>query len=268
MFDHDALYRALDSHFVGHLVRSGEEQVGEDADAPLPDRPDVVLDDLIDELDGVLEELHEEFKQVPNAPVAVAYGFIDGVLAQSDSSYTTYEDSYVADKRNADYAELDQAIDEFSADFDGNRDWSEAAKGYARSVTQGSELERDLNDGLWRAQAAGFIYGADTSEDYEWKVMQDSAGNILITDEEAIEEYSARQLSANGVGGLFGKISDMLGIDLGELEAALEEAADNEGGEGGESTENVEGGEGGENGEGGEDAENDEGSCAERQCDE
>ena len=228
MFDHDALYRALDSHFTGHLVRNNEDRVSEDAETPLPDMPDVMLDDLIDELDGTLEEVHEDFKQVPNAAVAVSYGFADGVLAQADSSYTTFEDSYVADMRNADYAEIDQAIDAFAAEFEGNRDWSEAAKGYVRSLTQGDDPSHDLSDAIWRAQAVGFIYGADTSQDYEWKVMQDPAGNIIVTDEEAIEEYSRRQLSANGISGLFGKISDMMGIDLGELEAALEEAAGDE----------------------------------------
>lgn len=228
MFDHDALYRVLDTHFVGHLVREGEARVSEDGQE-LPDMPDVMLEDLIDELDAALEELHEEFDGVANAPVAVAYGFIDGVVAQADGSYTSYEDAYVADMRNADYADLDRAIQQFTQEFDGNRDWDEAALGYLREVTKGGDSDRNLEDAFWLAQAKGFVYGADLSEDYEWKVMVDASGNIIVTDEEAIDDFTMRKLSEEGNGnGLFGKLTDMLGIDLGKLEAALGEVVEEE----------------------------------------
>ena len=81
MFDYDALYKVLDSHFVNHLARPGEEELaGEDtveADggelAPV-DLPDNMLEDVLDELDGALEELHDEYGYSLEELTAAAIG--------------------------------------------------------------------------------------------------------------------------------------------------------------------------------------------------
>ena len=261
MFDRDSLYKVLDAHFVNHLVRPDEAALagpGELADAPAlagdsagenalmnvsgtasiegaagaagtagsadgGDFPDNMLDDVLDELDEALEEIHDEFDGSTEAVTAAAIGFIDGVLAQSNGSYTTYEDAYVSDMRNEAYAALDDAVTAFAEDFDGNRDWGEAAKGYMRHATQtDGEVTVDLDKVAWQAQAQGFVYGADLCEDYEWKVIQAPSGGIVVTDEEAIEEFSMRQLQKQGQGGLFERVFNALGIDLDELKEAFE----------------------------------------------
>jgi hypothetical protein len=82
-------------------------------------------------------------------------------------------------------------------------------------------------DGLeWQARAKGFIWGADVAEDYGWRFIQIGNG-VVVTDEEALDEYSMRQFEASG-GDLLGRISNALGIDLGEIATALEEAAGEE----------------------------------------
>ena len=232
MFDHDILYKVLDSHFVKHLAREGEQVTTDEttenagAASPIPDAPDNMLEDLLDELDEVLQEFIDQYGRIDGALDMMAIGFIDGVLAQSDGSYSSYEDSYVEDMKNARFAALDKAIAEFSEGFDGNRNWDEAAMGYVRHVDgAGDKPAEDLDNATWQARAIGFIYGADLAEDYEWKIVEDPAGNILVTDEDAIQEYSTRKLVASSGGNLLDRISDVLGIDLGALESALEEAA-------------------------------------------
>ena len=244
MFDRDSIYNVIDSHFVKHLLRpdenpaaidaalAGEAEPEADGSAtPVPDIdvPENMLDDLLDELDGALEELQGDFNGSLKALTAAAIGFVDGVVAQSSGSYTTYEDEYVEDAKNSAFANIDKAITGFSAEFDGNRDWGEAAMGYIRQAAKNDgEVPADLNEEACRAQAQGFIYGADTCEDYEWKIIQVGEGSVLITDEEAIEEFQMRQLNDSAPGGLFGKVFDALGIDLKELEEALAETAEEE----------------------------------------
>lgn len=235
MFDHDVLYKVLDSHFVKHLVREGEQATADGTAentgtaSPAPDAPDNMLEDLLDELDEVLQEFANQYGRIDGALDMMAIGFIDGVLAQSDGSYSSYEDSYVEDMKNARFSALDKAIAEFSEGFDGNRNWDEAAMGYVRHVdSAGDKPAKNLDDATWQARAIGFIYGADLAEDYEWKIIEDPVGNILVTDEDAIQEYSARMLTAASGGSLLNRISDVLGIDLSALESALEEAAESE----------------------------------------
>ena len=229
MFDYDALYKVLDSHFVNHLARPGEEEpAGEDtveADggelAPV-DLPDNMLEDVLDELDGALEELHDEYGYSLEELTAAAIGFIDGVLAQSNGSYTSYEDAYIEDAGNGAYSVVDAAITSFAEEFDGNRDWGEAAKGYLRHVAKVDDGATSGVDGaMWQPQAQGFVYGADACEDYEWKVIQAPNDIIVITDEEAIEDFSMRQLEASGSGNLFDRVFNALGIDLDELKDAF-----------------------------------------------
>ena len=66
MFDHNAIYQVLDGHFVMHLVREGESisedaESGNETDGVQLDTPEIMLEDLIDEIDGALEELHVEY---------------------------------------------------------------------------------------------------------------------------------------------------------------------------------------------------------------
>ena len=249
MFDRDSIYNVIDSHFVKHLLRPSEnpaaidaalaaevESVADGTAEPVPeiDVPDNMLDDLLDELDGALEELQGDFDGSLKALTAAAIGFVDGVVAQSNGSYTTYEDEYVEDAKNCTFAAIDKAITGFSAGFDGSRDWGEAAMGYIRRAAKNDgDVPAELDEEACRAQAQGFIYGADTCEDYEWKVIQVGEGSVLITDEEAIEEFHMQKLDDSSPGGLFGKVFDALGIDLKELEEAFAETAEGESEEGG-----------------------------------
>ena len=229
MFDHDSIYKVLDSHFAAHLIRNREDEPTlNDAGEALPDAPESMLDDLIDELDETLEDLHGQYGQAPKALNAIVFGFMDGVVAWSDGSYSTFEDEYIQDMRNARFAEPDAEVAAYLSDYEGNRDWSEAAMGYLRRIAKSLEnAQVDDADALLLAQAIGFARGADTAEDYEWKVIQDLAGNIIVTDEEALDEFTFNRMNASG-GGLLDKISSALGIDFGELESALMEAAGDE----------------------------------------
>ena len=243
MFDHNAIYQVLDGHFVMHLVREGESisedaESGNEADGAQLDTPEIMLEDLIDEIDGALEELHVEYNGDQKCLVAIIVGFVDGALAQSDGLYTSYEDAYVEDMRNARFTAIDDVVDSYAADFDGNRNWGEAAMGYIRHAVDADEDAPENLDGLeWQARAKGFIWGADVAEDYGWRFIQIGNG-VVVTDEEALDEYSMRQFEASG-GDLLGRISNALGIDLGEIATALEEAA-------GEEAEEIEDAEAGE----------------------
>jgi len=267
MFDRDSLYNVIDSHFVNHLLRPNEAAAPADAadagddesgsgdaatssgmtaregTAPRAaasgaasadasrhvDAPENMLDDLLDELDGALEELQGDFSGSPKALTAAAIGFIDGVLAQSSGSYATFEDEYVEDAKNEVFDAIDEPITVFAEQFDGSRDWGEAAKGYIRHVAKADDGgAAELDEVACRAQAQGFIYGADICEDYEWKVLQIADGSVLVTDEEAIEEFQMRQLQDSAPGGLFSKFFNSMGIDLSELEEALGEIAEEE----------------------------------------
>ena len=230
MFDHDSIYKVLDSHFAAHLVRDYEDEraQGSSGETP-PDAPESMLDDLIDELDEVLEDLHEQYGQAPKALNAIVFGFMDGVVAWSDGSYSTFEDEYIQDMGNVRFADLDAEIAAYTESFEGNRDWGEAALGYVRHVAVSLENAKvEGADALLLAQAIGFARGADTAEDYEWKVIQDSLGNIIVTDEDALDEFNFNRMNATG-GGLLGKISNALEIDLSELESALGGADDEDG---------------------------------------
>ena len=225
MFDRDALYNVLDSHFVSHLIREGEDisagqgsfaEAGADSSDSggdfSEDMPDNMLEDLLDELDDALADLHDDYDYASDALGAAAIGFIDGVLAQSSDSYASFEDAYFTDAKNAAYASADAAISDWASQFGGNRDWGEAALGYLRHVTGGDDGSADaadvadLDNVVWQAQAQGFIYGADLSEDYEWKVIQAPNDCILVTDEDALGEFSMRQLEKSGGGGLFERV--------------------------------------------------------------
>ena len=223
MFDHDVLYQIVDSHFIKHLVRD-DDTVQAEGNEPIPDAPENMLEDFLGELDEALEDLHKEFDYSPENLSAAVFGFVDGVLACSSGEYSSYEDSYFEDSNNSTFASVDGPISDYAEAFDGNRDWGEAAKGYVRHViATGETVPETIDDLFWQARAQGFIYGADLCEDYEWKVIQTPEGDVLITDEEAIDEYSMRQLEASGgVGGIFGKMFDALGIDMGEFEKALD----------------------------------------------
>ncbi|HAM15778.1 MAG TPA: hypothetical protein DCP91_07965 [Eggerthellaceae bacterium] len=223
MFEYEALYKVVDAHFVNHVLRDGEEETPADADgadAPVPtDAPDNMIEDLLGELDGTLEDLSGECERSNAALNAIAWGFVDGVLAKSNDSYSSYEDAYVEDMRNEAFSEIDDFLTDFSARFEGSRDWGEAAKGYVRHVAESIERpDSEIDSDALKAQGQGFVYGADACEDYEWKLIQTQAGNILVTDEEALEEFSMRQLEASGSGSLFERVFGALGIDLDELE--------------------------------------------------
>lgn len=230
MFDRDAICKVIDSHFGGRLVCDNETEENADGDVERPDIPESMLDDLLDEIEATLEELSEEREWPPKAFTAIAVGFVDGVLAYSNGTYSSYEDAYVADMKNEAYSTLDAIVDECSADFDGNRDWGEAAKGYLRQAIEASGASPDdADEDMCRAQVKGFIYGADACEDYEWKIVQTSDDRVVVTDEEALEEFTLRQLSGSkSGGGLLGRVFNALGIDLSELEAAIAGAVEEE----------------------------------------
>ena len=247
MFDRDAIYNVLDAHFVNHLVRDGEvvpageaesadagaDATGAEGQALALDMPDNMIEDLLDELEDTLEELHGEYDYPPEALGAIAVGFIDGVLAYSNGSYSSFEDAYFEDAQNGAYAAVDEVVTDWAGQFEGNRDWGEAAKGYLRHAVKLDEGEApEVDEVVLQAQAQGFVYGADLCEDYEWKVIQASSGCVMVTDEDAIEEFSMRQLEKSGAGGgLFERVFNALGIDLNELEAALGGVDDDDAGD-------------------------------------
>lgn len=227
-----------DSHFTPHLLGPGEQDVPPaqpatnegDAAAANQDNtnkflPENLVEDFLDEASDMLEELEDTYAQHPKWDQALVFGFVDGVLAAGDDSWSTYEDSYYEDAGNADFKTLDAAISQIDADFDGLRPWDEAAKGYIRKeVKRSGDASAAQDQDLWTMCAHGFIYGADAGYDQEWKVIVTPAGNALVTDEDSITEAALAQIEAeSGSGSLLGRVFDMMGIDLNELEAAVAE---------------------------------------------
>ena len=253
-----------DSHFILHLLAPGEEDVApvaegtedsaaEDAEslATKDDLastvsailPENLVEDFLDEALGMFEEVTDLYADQAGWERALVFGFVDGALAVADDTWSTYEDTYFTDAKNAEFAVIDAAIDRMVADFESSRPWDEAVKGYVRtSVAQSDNDPASRDWGLWTACANGFIYGAEAAYDLEWKFVITPAGNVILTDEDAIGEAAFAQMTAEseaGGGSLIDRVFDMIGIDFGELADAIsaldgeddEEGEDEDGGD-------------------------------------
>lgn len=224
MIDASNILAIASSHFTLHLLAPGEADVppegGEETTTPLPEN---LVEDFLDEALDMVDEIAELYVDKKGWEKALVFGFTDGVLAVSDGSWSTCEDSYFEDADNPDYAAIDAAIDEIVADFDGSRPWDEATKGYVRKAIARADADPTAMDqDLWTACAHAFVYGAEAAYDLEWKVVVTPAGNLLITDEEAIDDALMAKMAADSnSGSLLDRIFDMVGIDPNELAAAL-----------------------------------------------
>lgn len=190
--------------------------------------PENLIEDFLDEAAGMFDDIAESYMGHSGWERALVFGFVDGALAVADDSWSTFEDSYyedahTPDEHDADYVEIDAGIDEAAGDFEGVRPWDEAAKGYIRAMVARSEGGIASSEpALWVACAHAFMYGADAAYDMEWKFVLTPAGNVMLTDEDAISEAALAQLEMeSGKGSLLDRVFDMIGIDLGELAEAL-----------------------------------------------
>lgn len=230
-----------DSHFTLHLLGPDEPDIppegGEETTVPLPEN---LVEDFADEVADMVDEVVDDYAQRTGWERPLVYGFADGVLAVSDGSWSTFEDSYFEDVRNPNFSGVDAEIDRIAADFEGSRPWDEAAKGYVRSAVTRTETDPSvLDQDLWATCAHGFFYGADAAYDQEWKIVVTPAGNLLLTDEDSIAEAAHAQMQmGSGSGSLMDRLFNLVGIDPDELKAALaEEAAEEAGEEAGEPVE-------------------------------
>ena len=232
-----------DSHFILHLLGPDEEDiapVSDDAEESAAGKPaaegdlastvsailpENLVEDFLDEMLGMFEEVTDLYSDQAGWERALVFGFVDGALAVADDTWSTYEDTYFADAKNPEFAVIDAAIDRIAADFEASRPWDEAVKGYVRtSVAQSDNDSASRDWDLWTACANGFFYGAEAAYDLEWKFVVTPAGNVMLTDEDAIGEAAFAQMTAEseaGGGSLIDRVFDMIGIDFGELADAI-----------------------------------------------
>ena len=221
---------------AGSLVKeAGQTGVGGQADADGGVRvlPENLVEDFIDEIADMFEEVHDLHSGHAGWENALVFGFVDGALAVANDTWSSYEDSYfesVQGEHDAFIDEIDAAIDEIADDFEGERPWDEAAKGYIRSLDERYEGGLASADkAVWATFAHAFMYGADAAYDMEWKFVVTPAGNVMLTDEDSISEAALAQIEAEsgpGGGSLLGRVFDMMGIDLDELTAAIGDEED------------------------------------------
>ena len=224
MIDTTAIMALADAHFTPHLLGPNEPDISPNGEGegtqPIPEN---LAEDFVDEVADMFDDIAEDYSQYKGWQQALVFGFVDGVLALTDESWSTFEDSYYEDAANPDFAAADAAIDQVVADFDGSRPWDEAAKGYIRSAIARTEAKPSASGSFpWTACAHAFIYGAEAAYDCEWKIVVTPAGNLLITDEESIEEAALAQMEGKS-GSLLDRVFDMMGINLDELAAAIGE---------------------------------------------
>ena len=222
MVNASGILAIADSHFTLHLLGPDEADIspegGEPTQEPIPEN---LVEDFVDEVADMLEEIAGEYSKNKGWERALVFGFIDGVLALADGSWSDLEDSYYADASNPDFEVVDAALDDIVALFDGSRPWDETAKGYIRSAIARAEEDPAASGRFpWNACAHAFVYGAEAGYQYEWKVIVTPSGNLLLTDEECIEEAAIARASGES-GSLIDRLFNMMGIDLDGLAAAI-----------------------------------------------
>ena len=236
-----------DSHLVLHLLAPGEADIPQDEDAQTESDalaapadsaqsflPENLVQDFLDEANDMIDDVADMYAGATGWEKPLVFGFVDGVLAVSNDTWSTLEDSYCENMGDSAFADIDAAIDQLASDFEGERAWDEAAKGHVRA--EAARLEAGLatlDAAFWAAYAHGFMYGADAAYDLEWKVIVTPANNALLTDEDAMGEAAlARMQAESDAGGesLIDRVLNMIGIDPDELAVAL--GLDDEEGEG------------------------------------
>ena len=243
--EEDVLKEIIASHFqvpvigINDIKNENAEETTletEDQKQDLNDHPDDVIEDILEELSDACDSIVAENPEAGEYAIAMIYSFIDGILSYSGDSYSTYEDLYAERSSESAYSDIDDIVDEYAQRAsEENRLWDEATKGYIRHLSDELEkLPEQNNLTEWTARIKAHILGLNAAEDYEWKVINGPNNTVLFTDEEEIEDYSARKFEEslakndNGGGGLFSKLGKMIGFDLGEIGEALDQMIDEE----------------------------------------
>ena len=243
MMEERDIYEIADLHLVLHLLAPNEADAPqaetEDAQAAPSFLPENLVQDFLDEASDMFDDVEDTYANSTGWEKPLIFGFVDGVLAVSNDTWSSLEDAYYENMADAAFADIDAAIDHLAEDFEGERPWDEAAKGHVRAEV--ARLETDpatLDTAFWAVYAHGFMYGADAAYDLEWKVVVTPANNVLLTDDDAVNEAALARLQAEtGQGGsLIDRVLNMIGVDPDELAAALgidDEDETDEEGEGG-----------------------------------
>ena len=241
MVDELDIFRIADSHLVLHLLAPDEADIPQSEDAQTADTepaepaapanptqdflPENLVQDFLDEASDMFDDVEDVYAEASGWEKPLIFGFVDGVLAVSNDTWSALEDSYYENMSDPAFADIDAAIDRLTAEFEGERCWDEAAKGHVRAEV--ARLETDpatLDAAFWAVYAHGFMFGADAAYDLEWKVIVTPANNVMLTDEDAVNEATLARLQAeSGANGssLFDRVLNMIGIDPNELAAAL-----------------------------------------------
>lgn len=211
-------------------VLSGD---GVDLTVEPADAPENLLDEIVEEGCVLVENMCQIYGG-ESVPFLATRSYLDGILAVGEKTYTDMEDVYAADRSNAGFAANDAAVDEYARaaaeQFDSGL-FDEAGKGYMRFVRsrmleEGGASVPAEEDPSWQLQGRGYVFGLSWASDEGWMAIARNSDNaVLFTDEESIDEYSSRQASKvmkeKGADGLLGQLSQMLGVEQGEMEAAL-----------------------------------------------
>ena len=248
------ILKIADSHLTLHLLAPDEADIPqadnaqETSDAPTEPAdqtqsflPENLVQDFLDEACDMFDDVEDAYGELVGWEKPLVFGFVDGVLAVSNDTWSALEDSYFENMDDPAFGDIDEAIDRLEEDFEGERAWDEAAKGHVRAEAARLEIDPStLDTAFWTVYAHGFMYGADAAYDLEWKVVVTPANNVLLTDEDAVSEAALARLQAesdaNG-GSLIDRVLNMMGVDPDELAAALD--FDDEEGESEDSDERV-----------------------------